>query len=119
MKLIIMQSSAVPSLLIPLRSRYLSQQIVIHDPQPFRAKGTSALEGSGWLTLSPCRITPESDLLAFVQEARWARLPLWTGAENFTPTGIGFPDRPTCSEWQYRLRYPGPHILHCATHKCV
>jgi len=28
------------------------------------------------------------------------------GAENLSPAGIGFPDRPACSESLYQLRYP-------------
>ena len=29
-----------------------------------------------------------------VQEAGWAPVPAWTGAENLAPTWIRFPDRP-------------------------
>jgi hypothetical protein len=43
-----------------------------------------------------------------VQEAGWAPGPVWTGAENLTPTGIRSPDRPARSESLYRLSYPGP-----------
>ena len=32
--------------------------------------------------------------------------PLWTGAENLTPTGIQSPDRPGRSQSLHRLRYP-------------
>jgi hypothetical protein len=37
--------------------------------------------------------------------------PVWTGAENLTPTGIRSSDRPARSESLYRLRYPGPLLL--------
>jgi hypothetical protein len=39
---------------------------------------------------------------------RWAPGPVWTGAENLTPTGIQSSDRPARSESLYRLSYPGP-----------
>ena len=41
-----------------------------------------------------------------VQEVGWASGPVWTGAENLTPTGIRFPDRPARSKSLYRLSYP-------------
>ena len=34
--------------------------------------------------------------------------PIWTGAENLSPTGIRSPDRPARSESLYRLSYPSP-----------
>jgi hypothetical protein len=34
--------------------------------------------------------------------------PVWTGTENFFPTGIRSPDRPALSQSVYRLSYPGP-----------
>ena len=45
-----------------------------------------------------------------VQEAGWASGPVWTGAENFAPTGIRSPDRPDRSQSLYRLRYPA-HVF--------
>ena len=39
---------------------------------------------------------------------RRATGPVWTGAENLSPTGIRTSDRPTHSESLYRLSYPGP-----------
>ena len=48
-----------------------------------------------------------------VQEAGWAPGPVWTVAENLTPTGIRSPDRPARSESLQRLRYPGPHFHVC------
>ena len=41
------------------------------------------------------------------KDAGWVSRPVWTGAENLTPTGLRNPDRPVCSESQHRLRYPG------------
>jgi len=32
---------------------------------------------------------------------------VWTGAENFVPTGMQQPDRPVHSELLYQLYYPG------------
>jgi hypothetical protein len=40
----------------------------------------------------------------------WAPGPVWTGAENFAPTGIRFPDRPAFRESLYRLRHRGPQM---------
>jgi len=36
--------------------------------------------------------TPRKDPVPIVQEAGWAPGPVWTGAENLTPTGIRSPD---------------------------
>jgi len=47
----------------------------------------------GWgvsVTLRP-HLTPGKDPVSTVQEAGWASGPVWTGAENLTPTGIRFP----------------------------
>jgi len=38
--------------------------------------------------------------------------PVWTGAENFAPTGIRSLDRPARSESLYRLSYPSPHYIY-------
>jgi len=38
--------------------------------------------------------TPGKDLIPVVQKAEWAPGPVWTGAEDLTPTGIRSPDRP-------------------------
>jgi hypothetical protein len=48
---------------------------------------------------SPAALLPGKDPVPFVQEAVWAPGPVWTGAENFAPTGIQSPDRPVRSEW--------------------
>jgi len=57
----------------------------------------------GWSTLRPGRFTPGKDPVPIVQEAGWASEPVWTGAENFAPTGIRSPHRPTRSESLHRL----------------
>jgi len=62
----------------------------------------------GWgvsVTARPL-FTPGKDPVPTVQEAGWAPGPVWTGAENLTPTGIRSPDRPARSQSLYRLRYP-------------
>jgi len=41
---------------------------------------------------------PGKDPLPILQEAWWTRGPIWTGAENLTPTGIRYPVRPARSE---------------------
>jgi hypothetical protein len=40
---------------------------------------------------------PGKDPVPIVQEAGWAPGPVWTGSENFAPTGIRSPDRPARS----------------------
>jgi hypothetical protein len=35
--------------------------------------------------------TPGKEPVPIVQEAEWAPGPVWIGAENLAPTGIGFP----------------------------
>ena len=37
--------------------------------------------------------------------------PVWTGVENLARSGIRSPDRPACSESQYRLSNPGPQNM--------
>ena len=54
--------------------------------------------------------TPGKDPVPIVKEAGWAPGPVWIGAENLAPTGIGSPDRPALSQSLYRIRYPA----HCA-----
>ena len=46
-----------------------------------------------------------------VQEAGWAPGPVWTGAENFAPTGIRSPYRQARSQSLYRLSYRGPQFM--------
>jgi hypothetical protein len=50
--------------------------------------------------------TPGKDPVPIVQEAGWAPGPVWTGAENLSPTGIRSPNRPAHSQSLYRLSYP-------------
>jgi hypothetical protein len=62
----------------------------------------------GWgVSVTPWPLfTPGKDPVPIVQEAGWAQGPVWTGAENFAPTGIRSPDHPARSQSLYRLRYP-------------
>ena len=50
--------------------------------------------------------TPRKDPVPIVQEAGWALGTVWIGAENLTPTRIGSPDCPACSQSLCRLCYP-------------
>ena len=50
--------------------------------------------------------THRKDPVPIEQEAGLFPGPLWTGAENFTPTGIRSPDRLACSQLLYWIRYP-------------
>ena len=43
-------------------------------------------------------LPPGKDPVAIVQEAGWATGPVWTGAENLAPTGIGSADSPARSQ---------------------
>jgi len=43
-----------------------------------------------------------------VQEDGWAPGPVWTGAENFVPTGIQSPERPVRSSVAIPTELPGP-----------
>ena len=54
--------------------------------------------------------TPGKGPVPIVQEAGWALGPVWTGEENFSPTGIRFPDRPARSQSLYRLRNPAHKV---------
>ena len=62
----------------------------------------------GWgVSVTPRPLfTPGKNPVPIVQEAGWAPGPVWTGAENLTPTGIRSPDRPARSQSLYRLSYP-------------
>ena len=64
--------------------------------------------GVGGQRHTPDAFTPGKDPVPIVQEAWWAPVPVWIGAENLAPTGIRFPDLPARNESLYRLRYPGP-----------
>jgi len=67
---------------------------------------TSALVADGWPSSLPAALPRERDPVPIVQEAVWASWSVWTVAENLTPIGIRFPDRPARIESLYRLRYP-------------
>ena len=59
---------------------------------------TLALDGGGWSTPRPGRLTPEKDPVPIVYEAGMAPVPVWTGAENLAHTEIRSPDRSARSE---------------------
>jgi hypothetical protein len=46
------------------------------------------------------------DLVPIAQEAGWAIGPVWTGAENHTPTGIRSLDHPAFSKLLHQWHYP-------------
>jgi hypothetical protein len=51
-----------------------------------------------WLTPRFGRFILGNDPVPIVQEDGWAQVPVWTNAENLTPTEIRFPDRARRSE---------------------
>ena len=55
--------------------------------------------------------TRERDPVNILQKGGRASGPVWTGAKNFSPTGIQYPDRLACSESLYKLSYPEPRVL--------
>ena len=57
----------------------------------------------GWgVSVTPWPLfTPGKDSVPIVQEAGWGPGPVWTGAENLSPTGIWYPDRPARSQSLY------------------
>jgi hypothetical protein len=59
----------------------------------------------GWWVSVTSRplFTPGKDPVPIVQEAGWAPGPVWTGAENLSPTGIRSPDRPARSQSLYSV----------------
>ena len=67
---------------------------------PFHDHDTRRGEGSA---SRPGRSLPPG------KEAGWVPGPVWTGAENFAPTGIRSPDRPARNQSLYRLSYPVNH----------
>jgi len=72
--------------------------------------------GARWglvVNATPWPLYPGKDPVPIVQEAGWAPGPVWTGAENFTPTGIRSPDGTAPSKSLYRLSYPGPWYRQC------
>jgi hypothetical protein len=59
----------------------------------------------GWSALRSGHFTPEKHPVPIVQEAGWARGPVWTCAKNLAPTGIRSPERPARRQSLYRLSY--------------
>jgi hypothetical protein len=55
--------------------------------------------------------TPRKEPVPIVQEAGWAPGPVWMGGKS-RPTGIRSLDRPTRSQWLYRLTYPAHIPIH-------
>jgi len=55
--------------------------------------------------------TPGKDPVSILQKAGWAPGSVWTGAENLTPTGIRWLDRPARSQSLYWLCYPAHKFL--------
>ena len=66
-------------------------------PVRYMTKIKLTLEGGGWSTPRPGRLTPGNDPIPTVQQAGWAPGPVWTGAENLASTRIGSLDRPARS----------------------
>ena len=65
------------------------------------------LDEGGWSPPRPGRLYPGKEPIPIVQEAGWASVPVWIGAENLAPTGVRSPDLPARSESLYRLRHFG------------
>jgi hypothetical protein len=61
----------------------------------------------GWgVSVTPQPLfTLRKDPVPILQEAGWAPRPVWTGAENLTPTGIQSPDHPARGQLLYRQSY--------------
>ena len=72
---------------------------------------TSALRWGWVVSTTPRPLYPQKDPVPIVLEAGWAPGPVWTGAENLSPTRIRSQDRPARSESLYRLSYRGPHTV--------
>jgi hypothetical protein len=69
---------------------------------------TSALGGDGWSTQRPGRFSQREEArYPFYKMLVGAPGPVWTGAENFSSTGIRLPDRRVRNDFLYRLCYPG------------
>ena len=62
------------------------------------------------VTLRPL-FSPGKDPLPTVQEIGWAPAPVWTGAENLSPTEIRSPNRPARCQSLYRLSYPARYCF--------
>jgi len=70
---------------------------------------TAALEGVRSQQHAPAALYPRERTGTHFTGGWVAPEPVWTGAENLTPTGIRSLDRPGRSQSLYRLRYP-PHV---------
>ena len=75
---------------------------------PFHEHGTRR----GWgVSVTPRPLfTSGKDPGPIAQEAGWVPGPVWTCAENLSPTGIQSPDRPARSQSLCRLRYQAHYI---------
>jgi hypothetical protein len=60
---------------------------------------------------APVLLPPEKDPVPIVQETGRVLGSVWTGAKDLVPTENRSPDRPSRSELQYRLSYPGPRSV--------
>jgi hypothetical protein len=49
---------------------------------------------------TPGRLPAGKDPVRIVQDTVWVIVSVWTGAENLTPAGIQYPDRPNRSEFE-------------------
>jgi hypothetical protein len=56
---------------------------------------------------APVPFITGKNTIPVVQEATWTPGPVLIVAQNLTPTGVRFPDRPARSESLYRLSYLG------------
>ena len=81
-------------------SRGIAVLFLVHGTR--RGEGSASLPGRS--------LPPRKDPVPIVQEAGWAPGPVWTGAENLTPTGIRSSDSPTLRQSLYRLSYPAHNI---------
>jgi len=78
-----------------------------------------ALNGGGWSTPSPARLTPE-------KVTRYSLYPRLGGPQSRSglmrkisfPPGFDSPDRPALSESLYGLRYPGPRSVWSKLYNC-
>jgi hypothetical protein len=89
----------------------LSPTEFVEPPPPEKnswVRHCSALEGCEGSASRPGRNLRPGKTRYPLQEAGWASGPVWTGAENLSPTGIRSPDRPARRLSLYRLSYPGP-----------
>jgi hypothetical protein len=78
---------------------------------------TSALD---WVSATPRTLsTPVKDPVPIVQEAGWAPVLVWTGAQNIAPIGFRTSDRPARSQSLYRLNYPAQSLQKTYLKDCL